>query len=33
MKHALIVLVQDIALDHEQEHLDGLKVWRASLSA
>lgn len=33
MKHALIVLVQDIALDHEQEHLEGLKIWRASLSA
>ena len=33
MKHALIVLVEDIALDHEQEHLEGLKIWRASLSA
>jgi hypothetical protein len=33
MKHALIDLVKDIAVDHEQEHLEGLKVWRASLSA
>ena len=33
MKHALIDLVKDIAVDHEQEHLEGLKVLLASLSA
>ncbi|MRR31352.1 ClbS/DfsB family four-helix bundle protein, partial [bacterium] len=31
--HALILLVKDIVLDHEEEHLAGLKTWRATLSA
>lgn len=31
--HALIMLVKDIVLDHEAEHLAGLKTWRASLPA
>lgn len=30
--HALILLVKDIVLDHEEEHLAGLKTWRATLS-
>jgi len=32
MKNALINLVKDIALDHEQEHLEGLKRWHESLA-
>lgn len=31
--HALILLVKDIVLDHEEEHIAGLKTWRASISA
>ncbi|GAP14082.1 mycothiol maleylpyruvate isomerase N-terminal domain [Longilinea arvoryzae] len=32
-KHALIVLLKDIALEHEEEHLEGLKTWRAALKS
>ncbi|TLN00338.1 ClbS/DfsB family four-helix bundle protein [bacterium] len=31
--HPLIDLVKDIVLDHEEEHLQGLKAWRAALPA
>lgn len=31
--HGLIVLVKEIALDHEVDHLQGLKSWRTALSA
>lgn len=31
--HALISLLKDIALDHELEHLNGLKTWRAALAS
>lgn len=31
--HPLIGLVKDIVLDHEDEHLAGLKVWHATLAA
>ncbi len=30
-KQALIDLIKNIALDHEVEHLEGLKPWRAAL--
>lgn len=29
--HALIGLLKEIALEHEVEHLEGLRVWRATL--
>ncbi len=30
--HPLIGLVKDIVLDHEEEHLEGLKTWHAALA-